>query len=207
MTTTSAPSSAAFASFSSLDEVTIVRAPSACAIRKRGRRNAAADAPDEHPLARLQARARDEHPVRRLEDERERGRLLERDAVAQRVDVRRRDRRQLGVDALRVLADHVDRVAVLDPGVDHDRARPGARPSTPSPSASTTPEPSAPRIRGFGTDGRPLRVQTSRWFSEAKRIRTSTSPGAGLGIRDVLVEEDLRPAVLVDQDRLHRSIV
>ena len=36
-------------------------------------------------------------------------------------------------------------------------------------------------FRGFGTEGRPFRVQMSRWFSEAKRMRTSTSPGPGSG--------------------------
>src|SRR5437764_7796723 len=58
---------------------------------------------------------------------------------------------------------------------------PTARSSMPSPTASTTPAPSAPRIRGFGTDGRPLRTQTSRWFSEAARSRISTSPGPASG--------------------------
>src|SRR2546421_11485763 len=58
---------------------------------------------------------------------------------------------------------------------------PGARPSTPSPTDSTTPAPSAPRIRGFGTEGRPLRTQTSRWLSDAARRRMSTSPGPGSG--------------------------
>ena len=51
---------------------------------ERRRRDAAADPPDEHPLARLQSGARDEHPVGGLVDERERGRVLERDTVAER---------------------------------------------------------------------------------------------------------------------------
>src|SRR5438552_8380949 len=58
---------------------------------------------------------------------------------------------------------------------------PGASASTPTPTASTTPAPSAPRIRGFGTEGRPLRIQTSRWFSEAARRPISTSPGPASG--------------------------
>src|SRR5437868_7824863 len=58
---------------------------------------------------------------------------------------------------------------------------PGAKPVTPSPMASTTPAPSAPRILGFGTEGRPLRTQTSRWFSDAARRRISTSPGPASG--------------------------
>ena len=43
--------------------------------RRRG--DAAAGAPDEHPLALLEFRARDQHPVGGLEDEREGGGLLE----------------------------------------------------------------------------------------------------------------------------------
>src|SRR5215472_731858 len=58
---------------------------------------------------------------------------------------------------------------------------PGSKPLTPSPSASTTPAPSAPRMRGLGTDGRPFRIQTSRWLSAEARRRTSTSPASGLG--------------------------
>src|SRR5581483_6764724 len=76
--------------------------------RERGRRDAAADAPREHPLAGLEARARDEHPVGRLEHERECRGLLERQAAGDRVDVRRRHRDQLGVRAVAVVADHVD---------------------------------------------------------------------------------------------------
>ncbi len=54
---TSAPSSRARSSFSSLDEVTIVRAPSAFAIASAGGRDAAADAPERAPT-RLLAAAR-----------------------------------------------------------------------------------------------------------------------------------------------------
>ena len=46
---------------------------------------------------------------------------------------------------------------------------PGLEAVTPSPSAATMPAPSAPRMRGFGTEGRPWRSQRSRWFSEAAR--------------------------------------
>ena len=60
-------------------------------------------------------------------------------------------------------------------------------------------------MRGFGTDGRPLRTQTSRWLSEAARSAISTSPGPALGIGRVLVAEHLGPAVLVDPNRLHRA--
>src|SRR5919197_20555 len=56
---------------------------------------------------------------------------------------------------------------------------PGAKPSP----ETTPPAPSAPRMRGFGTDGSPFRTQTSRWFNEAARnsIRTSPLPGTGSG--------------------------
>ena len=94
--------------------------------------------------------------------------------------------------SVHVLADDGDLVAVLDARVDTTRL------------PSTNPAPSAPRMRGLGTDGRPLRIQRSRWLSEAARSSTSTSPGARLGIGRVLVAEYLGPAVLVDPDRLHR---
>src|SRR5204863_63220 len=64
-------------------------------------------------------------------------------------------------------------------------ASPGARPDTPSPSASTVPAPSAPRMRGLGTEGSPCRVHTSRWLSDAARRRISTSPGPATGGGDV----------------------
>src|SRR4029453_16592917 len=56
--------------------------------------------------------------------------------------------------------------------------------SVSDPRAATTPAPSAPRIRGFGTEGSPLRIQMSRWLSAAARRATSTSPepGSGSGI-------------------------
>src|SRR5215216_1133980 len=44
-----------------------------------------------------------------------------------------------------------------------------------------TPAPSAPRMRGFGTDGSPLRTQTSRWLRLAARCSTSTSPSPASG--------------------------
>src|SRR5919197_1547064 len=46
---------------------------------------------------------------------------------------------------------------------------------------TTTPAPSAPRMRGFGTEGSPLRIQTSRWFNDAARSSTSTCPSAATG--------------------------
>ena len=86
--------------------------------RERCERHASADAPGEHPLSRLQAGLRDQHPVRRLEGERERRGLLERHRVRNRVHVLLRQRDQLGVRAVPVLAQHVR--AVFEPGVDDD---------------------------------------------------------------------------------------
>ena len=60
-------------------------------------------------------------------------------------------------------------------------------------------------MRGFGTDGRPLRTQRSRWFSDAARSSISTSPGAGHGIRRVLVAKNLGASVVVYPDGLHRG--
>ena len=58
-------------------------------------------------------------------------------------------------------------------------------------------------MRGFGTDGSPLRIQTSRWFSAEARSRMSTSPGPGDRIGNLLEDEHVGPAVLVDSHRLH----
>ena len=74
LTVTSAPQSRAVASFSSLPDVTIVAHAEGAAELERSGRDAAADAPDQRPLALPDAGARDEHPVGRLVDERERGR-------------------------------------------------------------------------------------------------------------------------------------
>ena len=66
-------------------------------------------------------RAGDEHPIRRLEHERKRGRFLEREPIGDRVDIRRGKGNQLGVRAVSMLADDVDRpVGGLDSRVDHD---------------------------------------------------------------------------------------
>ena len=67
------------------------------------------------------------------------------------------------------------------------------------------PAPSAPRMRGFGTDGNPLRIQTSRWLREAARSRTRDLARAWHRIGGVFVAEDLRAAVLMDAYRLHRA--
>src|ERR1051326_3804373 len=64
-----------------------------------------------------------------------------------------------------------------------------------------TPAPSAPRMRGFGTDGSPLRIQPSRWFMDAELDEDLV--GGRRRIVDVLVAKDLRSAVLVDANRFH----
>ena len=117
------------------------------------------------------------------------------------MDVLGRDRDQLGVRPVHVLAD--DPRAVVEPGIQHHpRALLEARPRLRR-AHSTTPAPSAPRIRGFGTEGSPWRSQRSRWLSDAARSRTSTSPGRRRRVGDVLVAEDLGPAVLVDAHGFH----
>ena len=76
--------------------------------------------PRRGPIRPPEPCARDEHAVGGLEDERERGSLLEAQAVGNRIDVRRRHGDELGVCPVRVLADDRDLVAVLDARVDHD---------------------------------------------------------------------------------------
>ena len=65
------PSPRPRASFSSLAETTHTRAPMLLADLQRRQRDAAADAPDQHVLARLHPRARDDHSPRRERRERE----------------------------------------------------------------------------------------------------------------------------------------
>ena len=98
-----------------------VRAERLCDREARGR-DAAADAPDEHPLVLAQVRLRRQHAIGGFEHERERRRRLEVEPGRQRVDLRARDGDQLGVRAVGVLADHRDpAVAVIQARVDHDR--------------------------------------------------------------------------------------
>ncbi len=80
---------------------------------------------------------------------------------------------------------------------------PGSRPETPAPSDSTTPAPSAPRIRGFGTDGSPFRIQTSRWFSADGAQPDEHLARSRLRVRGVLEDEHLGAAVLVDTNCPH----
>ena len=110
--------------------------------RRRRRR-----APDEHPLAFLEFRARDQHPVGGLEDEREGSGLLEGEVVGKGRTYVCRHGDELRVSPVGVLADDV--APSSRPGL-ITTSSPVAKPSVPSPSASTTPAPSAPRMRGSG---------------------------------------------------------
>ena len=95
--------------------------------RERRRRDAAADAPDQHPLVRLEARLRDEHPVGGLEDEREGGSLLEAEAGRNGVHRAPRHRDQLGVGAVAVLAEDARRRRLGRSSGRSRRARPSRR--------------------------------------------------------------------------------
>ena len=189
-----------------LPDVTIVRAPSACAIR-----NAAVATPPPIPQIRthssgLERGPRDEHPVGGLVDEREGGRLLERETVAERIDIRRRYRCQLGMNALRVLADHVDDAVVLETRVDHHRL---ARLQAGDTCAERLDDacPVGAQDPGLRHRGEPLAGPHVEVVERGRAHPDQHLAGPRDRIRDVLVAEDLGPAVLVDDDRLHGPIV
>ena len=60
-------------------------------------------------------------------------------------------------------------------------------------------------MRGFGTEGRPLRTQRSRWFSDAARSSIEDFARLRDGIGRVLVLENVGAAVVVYPDGLHRG--
>ena len=127
--------------------------------RERGRRDAAADPPDQHPFAGLEARAGDEHPVGRLEDERERSRFLEAESC------RESGGRALAGTAIssawvpsRCSPIDVDSAGVREAGIDHDAAR---RVPAITPGAVGSED---PRLRR--PTGGPRGIHTSRWFSD-----------------------------------------
>ena len=95
-------------------------AQGACELERR-QRDAAADAPDENPVALSQGGFRDEHAIRGLEGEWERRSLLERERIVERIQLRGGDRLELAVRPVGVLADHGDAPVVRDAGV-HDDA-------------------------------------------------------------------------------------
>ena len=171
--------------------------------REARRRDAAADSPQQHPLALEQVRARDEHPVRGLEHERERGRLLEGEIAGNGVDVRRGHGDQLRVRAVAVLADHVDRpVRSLDAGVEHDAL-----------SRLEAGHAGAERL----DDARAVRAQDARLRHRRQALpdpdvemvqRGGADPDEHLalacgGIRSLLQLQHLGAAVRVDTHRLH----
>ena len=84
------------------------------------RRDAAADPPDQRPVPFPDGLPRDEHPVRRLEHEWEGCGRLEGDVVVEREDLLRRDRDQLRVRPVEMLADHRDPVAMHQARVEDD---------------------------------------------------------------------------------------
>ena len=82
---------------------------------------------------------------------------------------------------------------------------PGDQPSTPSPSSSTSPASSTPSVCGRVTGKRdvPSRTSTSRWLSALALIRTSTSPGPGLRVVDLLDPKHVETPELVEPDCFH----
>src|SRR5262249_41351648 len=149
--------------------------------------------------------AREEHRVRGLEDEWEGRRVLEAQALGNRMDVRRRNGDQLGVRAVAVLADHVDPAASsLDPGVDHDSlARLEARHLV------------AERLDDSGTLGaehprlRHGRQSFANPYVQMVQRRSAQTDAhlarPWLRVRGLLEHEYLGAAVLVDPNRAHRG--
>ena len=76
--------------------------------------------------------------------------------------------------------------------------------TTRSPVSARIPAPSAPRMRGFGTDGSPFADPEIEMVQRRRAQLDEDFTCARDGIRRVLVAEHLRAAVLVDANRLHR---
>ena len=169
---------------------------------ERSGRDPAADAPDQHPLARLHGRLGDEHPVGGLVDERKRRRLLERQRVVEREHLRRVDRDQLAVRAVGMLAEHRDQVPVLEAGVEHDPVADGEAVDSRS---ERLDDPGAVRSQDPGLrHGREAHAHPHIEVVERRGCEADENLAVGrFRIGNVLVPQDLRPAVLVDSDRLH----
>ena len=165
-------------------------------------RDPAADAPDQHPLVRLHRRLGDEHPVRGLVDERKCRRLLERQRVVEREHLRRVDRDQLAVGAVAMLAEHRDRVPVLEAGVEHDPVADG---ETVDPRAERLDDPGTVRSQDPGLrHGREAHAHPHIEVVERRGCEADENLAVGRHrIGNVLVPQDVRTAVLVDSDRLH----
>ena len=110
------------------------------------------------------------------------------------------------MDALGVLADHVDHPTVLEPGIDHDRPaglQPGDALAQRLDHAGAV-RPEDPRLRH---GGQPLSRPDVEVVQRRKPQPHEDLAGAGDRIGDVLVAQDLGAAVLMDDDRFHRTIV
>ena len=172
---------------------------------ERGRRDAAADPPDERPFAILDARARDEHPVRRLVDQRERRRDLEGQPLVERKHLRGVDGDQLRVRAVAVLADDGDRVAVLHAGIENDplacleAADPVARHDDAGAVRAQDP--------WLGDGGEALAHPDVEVVERRRMEPNEHLTRARNGIRDVLDAQDLGAPVLVDPCREHGTIL
>ncbi len=169
---------------------------------ERGQRHAAADPPDEHPLALAERGFRDEHSIRGLEHERERGALLERQRLRERVELGRGNRLQLALRAVRVLADHGDPTVVDDPGVDHDpvadvQPRHAFAERRDHPGAVRAEDPRLRNRREALPNPDVEMVEAGGPELDQRLARPR------LGIGDVLVAEDVRPSVLVDANGFH----
>ena len=110
------------------------------------------------------------------------------------------------MDSLGVLPDHLDRLPVLEPGVDHDRlARLEAldlRPDRLDDAGSVCAENARLRHRGQSLARPDVEVVQRREAHPDERFARG-----GLRIGNVLVPQDLGAAVLLDQNRLHPAIV
>ena len=159
----------------------------------RARRRPTADAPDEHPLARLQARACVISMRQAVANTRRIGGRLGEAPAGSGLGWRLRD----GDDARSRRAcpstcspstakrSHSDccprrqasAAAAEEARVDHDLGCPARGPSVPGPERRRRrPAPSAPSVCGLGRDGLPRRIQMSMWLSALARMRTSASP-------------------------------
>ncbi len=161
--------------------------------RHRCERDSAPDAPDQHPFTRLQAGPGHEHAVRGLEDEGKRRSLLERQIVGNRMNGVPRHCDQLGMRAVGRLAENVHLAVAYDRRVD-DNALVRAREHAGAVGAEDA------RLRhrrkSFANPDIEMIERRRPQFDEHLAL-------GGLGIRGVLVAQDLRAAVLMDSDCLH----
>ena len=164
----------------------------------------AADPPDEDPLAFLHCGLRDEHAVSGLERERECGALLEREPVVERVELAGRNRLQFAVRSVRVLADDRDATVMRDPRIDDD-AFADLEALCPFPEGSNDPGTVGtedPRLRNRGE---PLPDPDIEMVQPRGPQGDEYLTRRGLGIGDVLVPDDLGPAVFVDANSFHEA--